>query len=244
MADFTYDPGLVFNDVTMEPARLATGILCNANDLTTPLQVFDLNNSPLPTLQTNEQGYVGRFRANVPDGVMVFPGGTVQPVSSIEQQRAGLSAQSDASGASALATEALTGWPGDIDGLRRQAMKVYAKAHAPVPAPTKRPVPKPSRSARPGLRSRKLVVDGKLGKATVKAVQRAIKATADGSWGRTSKRALQRHLRAKGYRLKADGVIGPSTVRALQRYLKITADGTWGPKTTAAIQRRLNARTF
>lgn len=126
------------------------------------------------------------------------------------------------------------GWPGGMDGLRAAAQRELDKRH---PAP---PVRKPSRPSRAKARvTRKLVVDGKFGPNTIRALQRAIGVKADGEFGPISKHALQRHLR-----VRADGIVGPHTVRALQHKVGARADGVWGPKTTAALQRALNAGKF
>jgi len=127
------------------------------------------------------------------------------------------------------------GWPGGMDGLRRSAQAELDKRGKPKP-----PVKRPSKPSRAKARiTRKLVVDGKFGPNTIKALQKAVGATADGEYGPHTKVALQRHLH-----VHADGVVGPVTVRALQRKVGAHADGVWGPKTTAALQRALNAGKF
>lgn len=84
-----------------------------------------------------------------------------------------------------------------------------------------------------------LVVDGVLGVATYKALQRAIGATPDGIFGPASRRALQRHLK-----VTPDGVVGARTIRALQRRVGATQDGEWGRATTRALQLALNKGAF
>lgn len=84
-----------------------------------------------------------------------------------------------------------------------------------------------------------LVVDGVLGVATYKALQRAIGATPDGIFGPATRRALQRHLG-----VTADGIVGRNTNRALQRKVGSPVDGIWGRNTTKALQRALNKGTF
>jgi len=98
---------------------------------------------------------------------------------------------------------------------------------APAPAPT--PPPPPGRGAG-------LVVDGKLGLATVRALQRALHVTVDGDWGPATTRALQQLLK-----VRVDGDFGPASTRALQRRLGVRADGDVGPATIRALQQRLNA---
>lgn len=82
-----------------------------------------------------------------------------------------------------------------------------------------------------------LKVDGKLGPATVRELQRVLKVTVDGKLGPATAKALQRNLK-----VRADGKIGPATVKALQRRLNVTADGKLGPNTVTALQKRLNER--
>lgn len=121
---------------------------------------------------------------------------------------------------------------------------------APIPAPKPQPAPKPSSG---------LVVDGKLGPATIKRWQKVMGTEADGVISRPSElvRAVQRHLNAKGARLVVDGKgigsnnggdYGPTaTVKALQRYLGTTADGVLSHPTSEAVkalQRRLNSGRF
>ena len=65
----------------------------------------------------------------------------------------------------------------------------------------------------------KLVVDGKMGTQTNKAVQK---------WVGTTQ----------------DGVIGPKTIKALQKKLGVAQDGKWGPNTTKALQKFLNKNGY
>lgn len=77
-ADFTFDPGLVFDDTTMTTAKNATGVLRDvAGGSVQP--VYDLLGNPLSGLSTNEFGYVGRFKADIGKGVLDF-GSITQPV--------------------------------------------------------------------------------------------------------------------------------------------------------------------
>lgn len=125
-------------------------------------------------------------------------------------------------------------YPGGMKALRAKTLAVLEESKA---KPSPRPVPKPSRGSKPRARvTKKLVVDGKFGPGTIRALQRELHVTVDGTYGKRTKVALQKRLG-----VHADGVIGPQTVRALQRVLHVTADGSWGQKTTAALQRRLNA---
>ena len=80
-----------------------------------------------------------------------------------------------------------------------------------------------------------LAVDGVLGPATHRALQRWLGVAADGIIGPATRKALQSRLG-----VRADGVWGPVTIRALQRLVGATADGQWGPGTTRALQVYLN----
>lgn len=108
-----------------------------------------------------------------------------------------------------------------------------------------------------------LTVDGYWGKATTKALQKALGTVSDGEiWGQYSGnqaakaitggvkygkggspviKALQRKVGAT-----ADGILGKDTVRKLQSYLGTPVDGElWKPSAVVKeMQRRLNAGTF
>lgn len=113
------------------------------------------------------------------------------------------------------------------------------------------PKPRPTSTA--------LVVDGKLGPATIKRWQQVMGTERDGVISRPSElvRAVQRHLNRKGARLVVDGKgiqsnndgdYGPTkTVKALQKYLGTEVDGVLShPSSSAvkALQRRLNTGRF
>lgn len=80
-----------------------------------------------------------------------------------------------------------------------------------------------------------LAVDGLLGPATVRALQRHLGVGVDGIIGPTTRKALQRRLG-----VTPDGIVGPTTVRALQHWVGATQDGIWGAGTTRALQRKLS----
>lgn len=108
-----------------------------------------------------------------------------------------------------------------------------------------------------------LTVDGYWGKATTKALQKALGTVSDGEiWGQYAGnqaakaitsgvkfgkggspviKALQKHVGAK-----QDGILGKETVRKLQSYLGTPVDGElWKPSAVVKeMQRRLNAGTF
>jgi hypothetical protein len=92
----------------------------------------------------------------------------------------------------------------------------------------------PSRStARPG----KLVVDGKLGPATRRAMERWVGGSVNGSLSTADKRLLEKKVGGS-----VNGSWSRDDVRKLQRLVGTSADGSWGPLTTKALQRYLNAR--
>ena len=86
-----------------------------------------------------------------------------------------------------------------------------------------------------------LKVNGRLGRATWKAWQDALKKLGlysgliDGRPGRHTYRAVQ-----KWAGVTADGIIGPITRRAVQKKLGVKEDGIWGRITISALQRALN----
>lgn len=108
-----------------------------------------------------------------------------------------------------------------------------------------------------------LIVDGSLGTATVKAMQKWLGTTVDGIvsgqdknykkymsacvngvWkysdhptGSKMIKALQKKLN-----VKPDGIVGQATIKALQRFLGVKADGYLGGDTAKALQRYLNNR--
>ncbi len=118
----------------------------------------------------------------------------------------------------------------------------FDKAAAPKPGGAQS-MPKPQRPSskpKPATASKsQLTVDGLLGPATYKALQKAIGANVDGVWGPQTRRMLQRHLK-----VAQDGIVGRSTIAALQRKVGSPADGVWGKATTKALQRALNKGTF
>ena len=108
--------------------------------------------------------------------------------------------------------------------------------------------------------SNKLVVDGKFGPASIKALQKKLGTTQDGkiggqlsslkkyhtgfssgisygSGGSATIRALQKLLELSG----PDGQLGPNTIKTLQKSLGLSGpDGYWGPNTSKAVQKWLN----
>ena len=127
----------------------------------------------------------------------------------------------------------------------------------PKPSKPSKSTPKPSKT------TSKLTVDGKWGKDTTRALQKALGTPVDGIisnqlrnsvttalYGNTVRfgrggspmiLALQRKIGAK-----VDGYLGPETVRKLQRYLGTVVDGKLSRPSLAVkeLQRRLNAGTF
>jgi len=61
------------------------------------------------------------------------------------------------------------------------------------------------------------ILDGRPGKLTYKALQKAVGAKPDGVMGRNTRKAVQEHLKKKGfYRSAIDGIWGRGTISALQ----------------------------
>ncbi|MDD6666735.1 MAG: N-acetylmuramoyl-L-alanine amidase [Lachnospiraceae bacterium] len=126
------------------------------------------------------------------------------------------------------------GWPGWIPPEESLWKNFKAALGGSVPA--SKPVAQPTQPvAQPTQKKNLLVVDGKLGPATIKAWQKRLGVTADGIIGPHTIRAIQRWAGSA-----VDGKMGPNTRKAVQRKLGVTADGVWGPNTIKALQRWLN----
>src|SRR5690625_1827752 len=108
----------------------------------------------------------------------------------------------------------------------RSQHKMASVKDTPDNTTKKAPAKKPAAKINP-----RLVVDGKEGPATVRALQRFLKVAADGKRGPATNRALQ-----KWVGVKQDGVVGPATIRALQRKIGAKVDGALGPNTIRALQ--------
>jgi hypothetical protein len=87
------------------------------------------------------------------------------------------------------------------------------------------------------LRAIQLVVDGKLGPLTIRAIQRWVGTTQNGVLGSPTIKALQRKVG-----VGPDGAIGPLTVRALQVRIGARRDGarSLNAATVMVLQRYLN----
>ena len=132
------------------------------------------------------------------------------------------------------------GFPTECPG---EALYAWVRAGMPVGTraqlPTRRsPARPPSRTrprVRPASTRARLVVDGRFGPATIKALQRWARVRADGVLGPASWRAIQRKVGAP-----VDGKPGRRTWAAIQRRIGVPADGSPGRVTYAALQRYLN----
>ena len=82
-----------------------------------------------------------------------------------------------------------------------------------------------------------LAVDGKIGPATIAALQWHVGAKRDGIVGRMTVRAVQTWLGRT-----RTGLYGRGDIEALQRKVGAKVDGRWGPNTTTGLQRYLNRR--
>ena len=124
------------------------------------------------------------------------------------------------------------------------------------------PAPKP----KPAVQGGKLAVDGRLGTATVKALQKRLGVAQDGRAGEDTWKALQKLLgtvvdgavshqsyRAtelgngvvpRAWRFTGRGSKGSKMVVALQKRVGVKADGIWYQGTTSALQRAINQGKF
>src|SRR5699024_2231978 len=158
-------------------------------------------------------------------------------------------------------TECPGNWDlGRLDRLARGVKPGVPGGGATVPAP------KP----KPAVKDGKLVVDGRWGVATSKALQRFLKGKGhavgkiDGRMGPKSWRALQEYLRApykdgkisrqsyrhtelgngispNGWEYTGRKSRGSQTIELLQKWAGASADGVLYEGTTKAVQRKLNA---
>lgn len=117
----------------------------------------------------------------------------------------------------------LTKTTGDAD---RSAQPGYGSSGTKAPAD-----PAPSTSA---SSSTKLVVDGRFGPATTRALQSWVGVTADGSLSTSDIKALQRKVGAN-----PDGVIGRETTRTLQQSIGASTNGAKNFRTDRATVRVL-----
>ena len=123
--------------------------------------------------------------------------------------------------------------------------------------------PKPSK---PAASKGELTVDGRLGTATVKVLQKRLGVAQDGRAGEDTWKALQRLLgtpqdgavshqsyRAtelgngvvpRAWRFTGRGSKGSKMVVALQKRVGVKADGIWYQSTTSALQRAINQGKF
>ena len=120
--------------------------------------------------------------------------------------------------------------------------------------------------AKPAVSGGKLTVDGRLGTATVKALQKRLGVAQDGRAGEDTWKALQRLLgtpadgavshqsyRAtelgngvvpRAWRFTGRGSKGSKMVVALQKKVGVKADGVWFEGTTKALQKAINSGKF
>lgn len=127
---------------------------------------------------------------------------------------------------------------------------------------------KPSTPSKTSTSKKKLVVDGRFGTSTVKALQsflntKGAKMAVDGRAGKATWKALQTFLKApivdgqishqsykaselgngisQGWKYTGRNSKGSKTVVALQKWLGVKADGVWYESTTKALQNKLNS---
>jgi hypothetical protein len=127
MPEYTFGPAPVLIEATGEFAIGATGVL-RATEDGQAVQVYDLNDSPLPSIAVGPKGAHQAFRADVPNGVLDF-GSVLLPKVCDEAQVAALTAQEVASGA---ATDAATALAAVTLGLEQI---VFAGDNATTPRP-------------------------------------------------------------------------------------------------------------
>jgi hypothetical protein len=137
----------------------------------------------------------------------------------------------------AIAKRVLAGQgPGAWPTCGRRAGLTRANGAAANAAPATRTTVSRSTARTPV--SARLAVNGVMGPATVRAIQRWVGTRQDGAFGPLTKRALQRKVGSR-----PDGVIGPRTIAALQTRIGVRRDGAryLNRYTVAALQRYLNS---
>ncbi|MFC7491170.1 MULTISPECIES: transglycosylase family protein [unclassified Knoellia] len=118
-------------------------------------------------------------------------------------------------------------WP--VCSKRAGLTRANGAAAASTPAPTA--------ASRAAARPGKLVVDGKKGPATRRAIERWVGGSVNASLGRADTRLLEKKVGGS-----VNGSFSRTDVKKLQAIVGSRQDGSWGPKTTAALQRHLNSR--
>lgn len=122
--------------------------------------------------------------------------------------------------------------------------------------------PKPQKPPKTNAKAN-LIVDGKWGKGTTRALQRSLGTPVDGIISKQPRNSVSTSLYGgtvhfgnggsnvivalqKKIKVNADGKLGPATVRALQKYLGTVQDGVLSRPSVVVkeLQRRLNAGTF
>jgi hypothetical protein len=106
MPTYTFPQAPVLNDSTGEFAIGSTGFLRDTST-NAPVQMYDLNGSPIATIIVGSKGAHSAFKADVPHGVLDF-GSVLLPSASLEQQAAGIIAVDTANDAATSAAAAQT----------------------------------------------------------------------------------------------------------------------------------------
>lgn len=94
---------------------------------------------------------------------------------------------------------------------------------------------------------KKLVIDGQFDYNSIACLQLALrrggyyKGNIDGILGKATVKALQKKASdGSGIRIACDGAWGVKTTKAIQKWLNIKVDGWWGEKSTKSLQRWIN----
>ena len=106
-------------------------------------------------------------------------------------------------------------------------------------------VPAPKPASKPAVEDRKLVVDGRWGEATTRALQKRLGVAQDGRAGAETWKALQRLLGAP----YVDGIISRQSYKATElgngivpKWWKYTGRGSKGSQTIVLLQKRVGVR--
>lgn len=135
MPDYTYEPGLALDAVTLEPAANATGVLTETSG-GAALATFTLQGLSAG-IATNKKGYYPGFKADVPVALLTF-GDVALPVVSVEARDSGpeaAAAQAAAEAAATSASEAITAAEAavtDAEAAKTAAQEAAALVGAPA----------------------------------------------------------------------------------------------------------------
>src|SRR5699024_7920563 len=164
---------------------------------------------------------------------------------------------------SKMADEVIAGKHGSGHANRRKSLGISQSKYEKVRAEVNKRSGKTTKPSKPKKKRANLSVDGKWGKSTTRALQKALGTPVDGIISKQPKNSVSQSLYGNTVQFgsggsnvivalqrkigaNADGKLGPGTIRSLQKYLGTTQDGILSRPSLVIkeLQRRLNAGTF